>query len=98
MLGATLTTAATPQAASASALTRSRSTWSMIAMSPGSQPLGELLGLPVETRDAGDAAASAVDRAPAQPAKPRHAQARASVLIFGERSFIVMPSCQSADV
>src|SRR5699024_8141619 len=35
MLLATLRTAATPQATSASALTRSRSTWSMIAMSPG---------------------------------------------------------------
>src|SRR5947208_2727487 len=39
MLGATLTTAATWQATSASALTRSRSIWSMIAISPGRRRL-----------------------------------------------------------
>src|SRR5947207_6886655 len=43
MLGATLTTAATWQLISASALTRSRSRWSMMAMSPGHSRLVRFL-------------------------------------------------------
>ncbi len=47
MLGATFTTAPTSHDTSASALTRSRSTWSITAMSR-LQPLGQVLGAAVE--------------------------------------------------
>src|SRR5690348_12788836 len=43
MLAATLTTAATCRCSSASALTRSRSSWSMMAMSPGASRLVRFL-------------------------------------------------------
>ena len=59
MLGAALTTAATWHLTSASALTRSRSAWSMMAMSPGSQAPGQVLGPAVQasrSRHAGQVA------------------------------------------